>query len=267
LIVTVIKMGNSKAVDQPGQQTAALSDGKVVICLPTYNERENLPSLLTAIRRVVPAAIVLVIDDASPDGTGSLAEQLAALDPKIAVLHRERKEGLGPAYLAGFRYALEVFRPEVLIQMDADFSHPVESLPKMLAALSEYDLVLGTRYIPGGGTENWSPLRQFLSRFGSLYARFWLRLPFRDLTSGFKVWRRSLLESILRYSVSAGGYVFQVETTCLAARLGARITEVPFVFPDRVAGKSKMSVAIALEACWRLPWLAFTLGRVKAGKG
>lgn len=215
--------------------------------------------MVAAIRRTLPEAVILVIDDASPDGTGQLAEGLAAFDSKIAVLHRAGKEGLGPAYLAGFRHAIKEFSPEIIIQMDADFSHPVESLLEMMAAVEEHDLVLGTRYITGGGTRNWSLLRRLISRFGSLYARFWLRLPFRDLTSGFKVWRSRLLADILDYPISAGGYVFQIETTCLAARLGARISEVPFVFPDRVAGLSKMSWRIALEACWRLPWLALIL--------
>jgi dolichol-phosphate mannosyltransferase len=228
----------------------------VVVCLPTYNERENLPLIIAAIRRALPEAVVLVIDDNSPDRTGELAEVLAARDSKIAVLHRSIKEGLGPAYLAGFTHALNVFHPEIIIQMDADFSHPVDALPAMLAAMEYNDLVLGSRYTPGGGTKNWSFLRRLISRFGSFYARFWLCLPYRDLTSGFKVWRSSLVADLMRYPISAGGYVFQVETTSLASRLGARIIEVPFVFPDRVAGQSKMSWGIAMEACWRLPWLA-----------
>lgn len=233
----------------------------VLICLPTYNERENLARLIAAIHLVLPESVVLIIDDASPDGTGALADELAVDDGKISVLHRERKEGLGPAYLAGFRHALQLFRPAIIVQMDADFSHPVASLPALLAALTEHDLALGTRYIPGGGTESWSLPRRIISRLGSLYARFWLRLPYRDLTSGFKAWRSWLVEEILSCHISAGGYVFQVETTCLASRLGARIAEVPFIFPDRMAGRSKMSFAIALEAGWRLPWLAFTLRR------
>lgn len=252
-------MNISGVTDYHSRVSDVASGKNVVVCLPTYNERENLPPMVAAIRRTLPDAVVLVIDDTSPDGTGRLADELAVCDSKIVVLHRAGKEGLGPAYLDGFRLALKEFQPEIIIQMDADFSHPVESLAAMLAAVETYDLVLGTRYIPGGGTRNWSLLRRLISRFGSLYARFWLQLPFRDLTSGFKVWRSSLVAGVLGYPISAGGYVFQVETTCLAVRLGARVVEVPFVFPDRVAGASKMSWGIALEACWRLPWLALNM--------
>lgn len=252
-------MVKSVSIENAATAVEVPADRKVVICIPTYNERENLAALTAAIRNTLPAAIILVIDDASPDGTGVLAEQLAVADRKIAVLHRDRKEGLGPAYLAGFRYAIKYIQPEVLIQMDADFSHPVEALPRLLRAVASHDLVLGTRYIAGGGTQNWSLPRRLLSRFGSLYARFWLRLPLHDLTSGLKAWRSDLVEQLLRYPISAGGYVFQIETTCLAARLGAKIGEIPFVFPDRVAGSSKMSLRIAFEAFWRLPWLALTL--------
>lgn len=233
-----------------------VSGRKVVVCLPTYNERENIASIAAAIRQVLPEAIILVIDDNSPDGTGAIAEQLSSVDRHLHVLHRKIKGGLGPAYMDGFRYALANFKPEAVVQMDADFSHPVADLPRMLTSLAAgYDLVLGTRYIPGGGTSNWHPLRQLISRLGSHYARFWLGVPYRDLTSGFKAWRGDLLQKLLSHEISAGGYVFQVETTCLAHRLGARIGEVPFVFPERAAGKSKMSVSIALEAGWRLPWL------------
>jgi dolichol-phosphate mannosyltransferase len=250
---------NMRLTDYPVKWPEYMTGKDVVVCIPTYNERDNLADLTAEIRLTLPEAIILIIDDASPDGTGVMADGLAALDSKISVLHRERKEGLGPAYLAGFRYSLQAFKPQIIIQMDADFSHPVGSLSLLLQALADHDLALATRYLPGGGTENWSLFRQMISRFGSFYARFWLHLPFRDLTSGFKAWRAGLVQDILGYSISAGGYVFQVETTYLAVRLGAKIIEVPFIFPDRVAGKSKMSARIAFEACWRLPWLALTL--------
>jgi len=231
----------------------------IVICLPTYNERENLGPLTREILRFVPEALVLVIDDASPDGTGLAAEALAAADARIRVLHRQAKEGLGRAYAAGFAYALAEFTPGIIVQMDADFSHPAEVLPALLGKLVDHDLVIASRYVTGGGTENWNLFRRLISRFGSWYARCWLGLPIHDLTSGFKVWRSEMLARVIQGPVAGGGYVFQVETTWTAARLGASITEVPFIFTDRQLGRSKMSAAIALEAFWRLPCLAFRL--------
>lgn len=233
----------------------------MVICLPTYNEKENLGPLTREILRLLPAASILVIDDASPDGTGLAADALAREDARIRVLHRKAKEGLGRAYAAGFAYALEQFRPSIIVQMDADFSHPVDVVPALLDKLRDHDLVIASRYVPGGGTENWNIVRRLISRFGSFYARWWLGLPIRDLTSGFKAWRSDLLARVISGPVAGGGYVFQVETTWTAARLGARIAEVPFVFSDRQLGRSKMSAAIALEACWRLPCLALRLRR------
>ena len=229
---------------------------RVVVCLPTYNEKDNLAPLTRDILRLVPEALLLVIDDASPDGTGMVAEALAEADARIRVLHRKAKEGLGRAYAAGFAYALEEFKPAVIVQMDADFSHPAEVLPALLDTITHHDLVIASRYVPGGGTENWNIFRRLISRFGSVYARCWLGLPVRDLTSGFKVWQSDMLARVIREPVAGGGYVFQVETTWTAARLGARIVEVPFIFTDRQLGRSKMSAAIALEAFWRLPCLA-----------
>ncbi len=235
----------------------AKQENRVVVCLPTYNEKDNLAPLVRDIQRVVPEALILVIDDASPDGTGLVADALAGQDARIMVLHRKAKEGLGRAYSAGFAYALEQFQPTIIVQMDADFSHPVDILPALLDKINDYDLVIASRYVPGGGTENWNIFRRLISRFGSFYARWWLGLPVRDLTSGFKVWRSDLLARTIQGPFAGGGYVFQVATTWAAALLGARIVEVPFIFTDRQLGRSKMSAAIALEAFWRLPCLAF----------
>lgn len=225
----------------------------IVICLPTYNERENLRQTASGILSLVPQVSLLVIDDNSPDGTGHIADQLARADPRISVLHRACKQGLGRAYLDGFRTVLKAPNVRLIGQMDADLSHPPDRLPAMIRAAESDDLVIGSRYVPGGGTRNWNFFRKFISRFGSFYARTWLSMSVRDLTGGFKIWRRSLLEKLLEYPVHGGGYVFQTEMTFLAFRLGAGITELPIVFTDRNAGKSKMTVNIAYEAFWRLP--------------
>lgn len=226
---------------------------EMVICLPTYNERANLRRTAASILEAVPQVSVLVIDDSSPDGTGALADQMAREDPRISVRHRARKEGLGRAYLDGFRTVLKQPDVRLIGQMDADLSHPPDRLPAMIRAAESADLVIGSRYVPGGGTRNWNLCRKIISRFGSLYARTWLGMPVRDLTGGFKIWRRSLLETVLTHPVNAGGYVFQVETSFLAFQLGADISELPIVFTDRHVGKSKMTADIALEAFWRLP--------------
>jgi len=230
-------------------------EGRIVICLPTYNELENIVPLVEAIQGAVPEAMLLIIDDASPDGTGEKVALLAQKDSRIVVLRRQGKEGLGRAYSEGFRYALDHLHATAIVQMDADFSHPVEKIPELLHLLIDHDLVVGSRYVPGGGTERWNCWRRFISRFGSLYSRVLLGLPLYDLTSGFKAWRGTLLAQVVQEPISAGGYVFQVETTWKASRLGARIVEVPFVFGDRQHGQSKMSPAIAFEAAWRLPCL------------
>jgi len=219
------------------------------IVVPTYNERDNVAAFVDAVLEVVRDGQVLIVDDNSPDGTGMLADALAAADQRVSVLHREEKAGLGAAYRAGFVEALR--HPECLrvVQMDCDFSHAPQDLPRLLQALEAgSQLVLGSRYVPGGSTPGWSLRRRLISRVGSLVARGVLLLPYHDLTGGFKAWRRETLAEIDLESGYAQGYGFQVEMTWLAHRSGARITEVPITFRDRVAGMSKMSGAIALEA-------------------
>jgi dolichol-phosphate mannosyltransferase len=197
---------------------------------------------------------VLVIDDASPDGTGEIADRLAAELPWVGVLHRQRKEGLGPAYLAGFRRALEL-GADLVLEMDCDFSHDPADVPRLVEAARDADLVLGSRYVRGGGTRNWGFVRRFISRGGSLYAQALLQLGIRDLTGGFKCYRRAVLETIDLDAISSLGYAFQIETTYRALRAGFRVVEVPITFADREVGGSKMSKAIVLEAIWKVPVL------------
>jgi dolichol-phosphate mannosyltransferase len=225
---------------------------RAVICLPTYNERENLPRVLDALE---PFGVeVLVIDDNSPDGTGDLADRLADRD-WVSVLHRERKEGLGPAYLAGFRGALSG-DAEYVLEMDADLSHDPEAVPRLIeACVNGADVALGSRYVEGGGTENWGRGRRLVSAGGSLYARTLLGVDIRDLTGGFKCFRRAVLEQIDLEAVTSKGYAFQIELTYRALRAGFRVVEVPIVFVDRTHGKSKMSRTIFLEAVARVPLL------------
>ncbi|MGH3103328.1 MAG: polyprenol monophosphomannose synthase [Gaiellaceae bacterium] len=226
-----------------------------VVCLPTYNERENLEPMLRALGEVLsPGGRVLVIDDNSPDGTGELADRLAAELDFVDVLHRERKEGLGPAYLAGFRQALGA-GADLVLEMDCDFSHDPADVPRLIAAAEDADLVLGSRYVPGGQIPSWGPLRRFISRGGCLYAQLWLGLPVRDLTGGFKCYRRSVLERIDLDAIHSRGYAFQIEGTYRALRAGFRVVEVPITFVDREEGGSKMSQAIVLEAIWKVPLL------------
>ncbi len=227
------------------------------VILPTYDEAENLERIADAVLEQLPATgRVLVVDDNSPDGTGEIADRLAAANKRIEVLHRERKEGLGPAYLAGFRIALDA-GAERIIEMDADFSHDPAYLPGLIAATENADLAIGSRYVEGGGVTDWGPVRRFISRGGSAYARIALRLPVRDLTGGFKCFRREVLEAIDLGSIEARGYAFQVETTYRALKLGFRVVEVPIVFRDRREGSSKMSKAIVAEAIWRVPTMRF----------
>jgi dolichol-phosphate mannosyltransferase len=228
---------------------------RVTVCLPTYNERENLERMLRALREVLPDdGGVLVIDDGSPDGTGELADRLAGEIPTVAVLHRERKEGLGPAYVAGFGRAL-ADGAELVLEMDCDFSHDPADVPRLLAAAEDADVVLGSRYVAGGGVRNWGRLRRFISAGGSTYARIILGTKVHDLTGGFKCFRRVVLETIPLDRIDSKGYAFQIETTYRAQRAGFRVTEVPIVFVDRTEGHSKMSRAIVLEAVWRVPLL------------
>lgn len=225
------------------------------ICLPTYNESSNLPVIVGQILACLPQVRIFVIDDNSPDGTGDIAAELARQDSRISVVARPAKTGLGSAYREGFRRILAETDLRLLVQMDADLSHPVRHLPAMITRAGAADLVIGSRYVPGGSIANWHYARRLLSRFGSVYARLWLGLSIRDLTGGFKVWRRALLEKVLAAPLSGSGYVFQIEMTYHAHCLGARIAEVPITFVDRTAGRSKMSMPIALEACWQVPVL------------
>jgi dolichol-phosphate mannosyltransferase len=228
---------------------------RACVCLPTYDERANLERMLRALGEVLgPDDRVLVIDDSSPDGTGELADRLASELDFVDVLHRERKEGLGPAYLAGFRRALDA-GAQLVLEMDCDFSHDPIEVPRLLAAAADADLVLGSRYVPGGGVENWGVLRRAISRGGSLYARLVLGVRVHDLTGGFKCFRREVLEAIPLDRVRSRGYAFQIELTYRALRRGFRVREVPIRFVDRVAGGSKMSRAIVVEAVWKVPLL------------
>jgi dolichol-phosphate mannosyltransferase len=240
--------------------------GPVWVVIPTLNERENLEPLIAATRAALdpsaPDHRLLVVDDGSPDGTGRLADEIAVRDPKVEVLHREGERGLGRAYIAGFRRAL-AGGAKLVIEMDADFSHDPSYLPRLIEAAREADLVLGSRYVKGGRVENWGPLRRLVSRGGCLYARVVLGIPVRDLTGGFKCFRRSVLEAIDLDGVRSQGYAFQVELTYRAVERGFTVREVPITFTERQAGRSKMSRRIMLEAIWMVPRLRF--GRRREG--
>ena len=229
---------------------------RAVLCLPTYNERENLEPMISALGDVLDTERdrVVVIDDASPDGTGEIADRLAAQHPWVSVLHREHKEGIGPAYIAGFRRALAE-GAELVLEMDCDFSHRPADVPRLIAASDDADLVLGSRYATGGGTENWGLVRRFVSRGGCLYAQILLGMRVRDLTGGFKCFRRGALEAIDLDALSAHGYAFQIETTYRVRRAGLRVLEVPITFVERRAGASKMTGSIVAEAIWKVPLL------------
>ncbi len=227
--------------------------GPVWVILPTYNEADNIGSMVEAIRpRLAEVDRILIVDDNSPDGTGSIADGLAATDSRVEVLHRTAKEGLGPAYIAGFRRAL-AGGAGLIVQMDADFSHDPAYLPRLLAAADQADLVLGSRYVPGGAITEWGSARRLISRGGSIYSRAVLGVAVRDLTGGFKCFRREVLEAIDLDSVAASGYSFQVEMTYRVLRAGFKVLEVPITFRERQAGSSKMSPAIVVEAAWRVP--------------
>jgi dolichol-phosphate mannosyltransferase len=232
------------------------------LILPTYNEAENIRAIVSASAEVLAGAApegfrVLVVDDGSPDGTGSIADGMAAEHGWLEVLHRSEKNGIGPAYLAGFRYALDRGAGYVM-EMDSDFSHDPADLARLLgAARGEADLALGSRYVPGGGVSDWGLVRRLISEGGSTYARWVLGLQLRDLTGGFKCFRREVLEAIHFDSVRSRGYAFQVELTYRAVRAGFRVVEVPIVFRDRQHGQSKMSWRIAVEAMWLVPRLRF----------
>jgi dolichol-phosphate mannosyltransferase len=230
------------------------SQDKTLIIIPTFNEMENLPLIVEAVFKVVPAVEILVVDDGSPDGTGALADELSARDGRVHVLHRTAKEGLGRAYVAGFDWALPRGY-ELIFEMDCDFSHRPEHLPDFLAAAREADLVLGSRYVKGGATEDWPLLRKAISYGGNTYARLVLGLPYKDLTGGFKCFHRRVLEALPLHDLFSFGYCFQIELTYRAHKKGFRIAQVPITFPDRKRGTSKMSGKIFKEAfinVWKL---------------
>jgi dolichol-phosphate mannosyltransferase len=228
------------------------------LVLPTYNEADNIEGVVRAsLDRLAETGMphrVLVVDDGSPDGTGRIADRLAAELDEVEVLHRERKQGLGRAYLAGFGVALAA-GAELVLEMDSDFSHDPADIPRLIGAAEGADLVLGSRYVPGGGVTDWGPLRRALSRGGSLYAKLLLGVPVHDLTGGFKCFHRTVLETIDLSHVHADGYGFQIELTYRAVRAGFSVREVPIVFRDRRVGESKMTARIALEAVWKVPAL------------
>lgn len=239
----------------------AAESASVWLIIPTFNEAENLEAIVAAVRERLPESRrILIVDDSSPDGTGQIADRLASESDDLEVLHRPVKEGLGPAYLAGFRRALEQ-GAERVIQMDADFSHDPADLPRLLEASQNADLVVGSRYVPGGGVTEWGPLRRFISRGGGTYARVVLWVRVKDLTGGFKCWRREALEAIDFDAVDSKGYAFQIEMTYRAIRSGFKVIEMPIVFRDRRVGDSKMSRAIFAEAIWRVPVLRFRVRR------
>jgi len=238
---------------------------RATVCLPTYDERENLEPMVRALSGVLgPDDRVLVIDDSSPDGTGEIADRLAAELDWVDVLHRPRKDGLGRAYLDGFRRAL-ADGADLVLELDCDFSHDPADVPRLLQAAEGADLVLGSRYVPGGGTQNWGLLRRAISRWGSLYAQFLLGLHVRDLTGGFKCYRREVLETIDLDAIRSRGYAFQIETTYRTVRAGFRVVEIPIRFTDREVGGSKMSRSIVLEAIWKVPALRLASRRWSRG--
>ena len=231
--------------------------GSAWLILPTYDEAENIESFVAAVHeKLPPSARVLIVDDNSPDGTGDIADRLAERYDNVSVLHRPGKEGLGPAYIAGFRHALAAGAGLVL-EMDSDFSHDPAYLPRLLEAAKRADLVIGSRYVPGGGVGDWGGLRRAISRGGSAYARLVLGVDVHDLNAGFKCFRREVLEAIDLDAVQSRGYAFQVELTYRAIQLGFKVVEVPIVFRDRQVGSSKMDRSIVVEAIWRVPLLRF----------
>jgi dolichol-phosphate mannosyltransferase len=227
------------------------------IVLPTYNEAGNIERFIEAVQPVLPAsARILIVDDSSPDGTGEIADRLAAAEPNLSVLHRPHKEGLGPAYIAGFRQALAE-GAELVVEMDSDFSHNPSYLPALLAATDQADLAIGSRYVAGGGVEDWGAMRRVISRGGSIYAQLVLGLSVKDLTAGFKCFRREVLEKIDLDAIESRGYAFQVEITYRTIQQGFDVVEVPIVFRDRQVGSSKIDRSVITEALWRVPQLRF----------
>jgi dolichol-phosphate mannosyltransferase len=236
---------------------------RIVVVIPTYNEIENLPLLAPKVLAQDPRIELLIVDDASPDGTGKLADDLARGSPRVHVLHRAEKQGLGPAYRAGLSHALDL-GADVIVQMDADFSHPPETLPQLLAEIERHDVVLGSRYLNGITVVNWPIQRILISWFGNWYARMVTRLPISDTTGGFRCIRRELLERTGFEKIRSNGYAFQIELNYRFMKQGARVKEIQFFFLDRTRGVSKLTKRIALEALWIVWWLriADALGRL-----
>jgi dolichol-phosphate mannosyltransferase len=262
-----VTQGEAREQDFVAAPVGLAAGRGVWVVVPTYNERENLEGITAAILAALPEAELLIVDDSSPDGSGRLADTIAAREPRLQVLHRPAKEGLGAAYRHAFRWTLGQPGVRAVVQMDADFSHDPADLPRLLAPLMrDADLALGTRYIAGGGTIGWPWHRKLISRAGTLFARTMLLLPYRDLTGGFKAWRRELLEAVRLRDTSVSGYGFQIEMTWWSHRRGAKIVQVPIIFRERVAGRSKMTGSIVREALvlvvgLRLRAIAEALGR------
>ncbi len=234
--------------------------GRVLVVVPTYNERENVELIAGRLHVAVPEAHLLVVDDDSPDGTGGLADAMAAADARVQVLHRTGKNGLGAAYIAGFAWARE-HGYDVVVEMDADGSHSPEQLPRLLAALEHADLVLGSRWVEGGTVVNWPKSRELLSRGGNAYTRMMLRLPLKDATGGYRAYRRTVLDALPLAGVASQGYCFQVDLAWQAWKAGFTVVEVPITFVERERGESKMSRSIVVEALWRVTWWGLTSGR------
>lgn len=239
--------------------------GSVLVIIPTYNEADNIQPIVARVRSAVPDAHILVADDNSPDGTGKLADELAIGDDAVHVLHRKGKEGLGAAYLAGFRWGIERGYG-VLVEMDADGSHQPEELPRLLTALKSADVVLGSRWIPGGRVVNWPKSREFISRGGSIYSRVLLDVPIRDVTGGYRAFRKETLEGLGMDEVASAGYCFQVDLAWRAVKAGFHVVEVPITFVERERGDSKMSRNILVEALWRVTGWGITSRAAKVGK-
>ena len=240
---------------------------QVLVIVPTYNERENIEPIIERLHASVPDAHVLVVDDGSPDGTGAIADKLAEADDRIHVLHRTAKAGLGAAYIAGFDWGLQAGY-EVLVEMDADGSHAPEQLPRLLGATSHADLVIGSRWVPGGSVVNWPRRREILSRGANLYTRMALGVPVRDATGGYRAYRREVLEAIGYATVASEGYCFQIDLAWRTLRAGFDVVEVPITFADRERGESKMSGSIVREAFWRVTeWGAVHRGQQARGLG
>ena len=242
--------------------------GRVLVIIPTYNEAENIEPIVGRVRSATPEVDILIADDNSPDGTGQIADRLATADDHVHVLHREGKQGLGAAYLAGFAWGTER-EYDVLVEMDADGSHQPEELPRLLHALADADLVLGSRWVPGGRVRNWPRSREILSRGGNTYTRLALGIPLRDVTGGYRAFRRSTLKGIDLHAVASQGYCFQVDLAWRALQRGFRVVEIPITFVERERGASKMSREIVAEALWRVTvWGArHRLGRFGSGSG